>query len=111
MKKREKYENTLKKVEILKSIDSYVEEVMKQPNSIIIFRNPSVETLSVFKEIYGVNTYITSITHLDQLYYTKLKTNELNIDYHNILFIDSPKVIINDKEFQLLFFHCNQMGN
>lgn len=67
---------------------------------ICCYRNPSVETLPLFKEIYGVNTYVTSITHLDQLYYTKLKTNELGIDYQNILFIDSPKVIIKEQEYQ-----------
>ena len=71
----------------------------KTDSVITCYRNPSVETLPVLKEVYGVNTFITSITHLDQLYYTKLKTNEIGIDYRNILFIDDPKVIIKESEY------------
>lgn len=71
----------------------------KTDSLITCYRNPSIETLPILKEVYGVNTLVTAITHLDQLYYTKLKTNELQIDYHNILFIDSPKVIIKESEY------------
>ena len=68
---------------------------------ITCYTNPSIETLPVLKEVYGVNTLVTSITHLDQLYYTKTKTNEWNIDYINILFGENDKVIKTEKDFNI----------
>lgn len=61
---------------------------------ITCYRNPSIETLAVLKEVYGVNTLLTTIMHIDQLYYTKTKCQEWGIDYVNILFTDTPKPVL-----------------
>lgn len=72
----------------------------KNTESVITcYTHPSVETLPVLKEVYGVNTLVTSIFHIDQLYYTKTKTKDWGIDYVNILFSDSDKVIKTEKDF------------
>ena len=45
----------------------------KNTESVITcYTNPSVETLPVLKEVYGVNTLVTSIFHIDQLYFLNL---------------------------------------
>ena len=63
------------------------------------YPNPSVETLPILKEVYGVNTFITSINHLDQLYYTKIKCRDWGIDYYNIQFINNNKIIIKESDY------------
>ena len=73
---------------------------LKNSESLITcYRNPSIETLAVLKEVYGVNTLLTTIMHIDQLYYTKTKCQEWGIEYMNILFTDTPKPVLRERDF------------
>ena len=70
----------------------------KTESTICCYGNPSIEVLPALKEVYGVNTYVTSINHLDQINTITTKTNKLEIDYHNISFIDTEKENTKSKE-------------
>ena len=59
---------------------------------ITCYNNPSLETLPILNEVYGINMLITSIKHNYQIYLATIKCKELNIKYHNFLinYKDSP---------------------
>ena len=87
---------------LIPNVPSLTLHQLKNTESIITcYPNPSVETLAVLKEVYGVNTYVTSINHLDQLYYTKIKMRDWGIDYINILFLENDKIIIKAKDYSV----------
>ena len=63
-------------------------QLKNSDSKICCYPNPSIETLPILKETYGVNMLITSIKHLSEIYYTKIKCKENNIHYINVLFND-----------------------
>ena len=60
---------------------------------ITCYNNPSLETLGLLNEVYGINMLITSIKHNYQIYLANLKCKELNIKYSNFLINTSNKVL------------------
>jgi hypothetical protein len=85
---------------LIPNVPSLTFHQLKNTESLITcYPNPSVETLPVLKEVYGINTFVTAINHIDQLYYTKIKMRDWGIDYFNILFLENEKIIIKEKEY------------
>lgn len=87
---------------LITCVPSLILHQMKGMESLITcYDNPSVETLPILKEVYGVNHYVTSIFHLDQLYYIKIKTKDWGIEFDNILFTADDGVIHKAKDFNI----------
>lgn len=87
---------------LITQVPSLVLHQLKGMESLITcYPNPSVKILPVLKEVYGVNYYITSIFHLDQLYYIKTKTKQWGIEFDNFLFTDDDLVIHKAKDYNI----------
>ena len=56
------------------------------------YANPSLETLPLLNEVYGINMLVTSMKHNYQIYIASIRCKELDIKYNNFLtnFADSP---------------------
>ena len=78
---------------------------------ITCYNNPSLETLPLLNEVYGINMLITSIKHNYQVYLANLKCKESNIKYSNFLINTTNKVLDKSVDINLVIKQIREYFN
>ena len=78
---------------------------------ITCYNNPSLETMPLLKEVYGINMLITTIKHNYQIYLANLKCKEANIKYNNFLINTTNKVLDKSVDINLVIRQIKEIFN